>query len=753
MKITTKSVCLPALAATTVGFCLLGEVATAWATTPPKPTCTITSPANNATVTNSSVTIKGRTSDFHEAVTNVYYEVNGTGDWIAVGPAGTTNAFTNWSVVVPLAIGSNTIKVYAVNATNETSDPTNSLNVFYKVLAPLSVYVVGPGSVSYTNNQPLVIDKPYTITATADAGCKLISWTTNGVVSTNVASHRLNFVMAEGMSIVATFEDVTKPTIFITAPASTKGSNSVVSLGGTANDNVGVFRVYYSINAGPTNYAVVTTNGYTNWSAVLILSPGTNVVRFYAQDAAGNVGAATITLHDLSGGFAPQSVSGLIFQAQPSNSAPYQAYLGISTWAYVRGSEFSVGDYWYNQVDANTAQFAHFEIAPAPNSGGDGVETLTFTSSTGGTYFDTNEGGTFTLSGATGAAPSDLNGTTLEGFAAVGGPFTNSYTNGAFTADNLPGGIVGAGSFTYALYSPQTALVTATFTDTDDLGVSNYVLLNFEDVRELVSVDGASKDAAKAPLTNSGYFYSAATTPVAAAIYDSGPFTTVSPATAPAGPAPESLAGWTAAVTVKHTKTNDTRTTVVTYTPLLGFDGATFGKIDSNTNDNTDVGNYTYTRTSRDTGVLSLIPIAPPTGTSDNNTVLLTFSSPTFCAFTNGNSHGTVSLSQQAATVPVSLVGDKLIFTPASPQNKTTVVTFGYDTLTSASGTNTPTTKSYTFGQFGPQVGMAQTWDESGTNYVTLWFTSATPPTGSFVATKIETNGSVSVVNGTFRRD
>jgi hypothetical protein len=81
------------------------------------------------------------------------------------------------------------------------------------------------------------------------------------------------------------------------------------------------------------------------------------------------------------------------------------------------------------------------------------------------------------------------------------------------------------------------------------------------------------------------------------------------------------------------------------------------------------------------------------------------------------------------------------------------VVTFSYDTLTSASGTNTPTTKSYTFAPFGPQVAMVQDWNDSGTNYITMWFTSATPPAGSFVAATVDTNGSVNVLNGTFRRD
>jgi hypothetical protein len=126
----------------------------------------------------------------------------------------------------------------------------------------------------------------------------------------------------------------------------------------------------------------------------------------------------------------------------------------------------------------------------------------------------------------------------------------------------------------------------------------------------------------------------------------------------------------------------------------------------------------------------------------------LVFTSPTSGNFTNGDYHGSFTLSQKTATVPASLVGMTLTVTPAPSYSESpTVATFGYDTLNSVKdGVATP--QSYIFGQFGPQTAQLQTWDASKTNYLTLWFT--TPSSGNFVSTKLKSGG-YSIGNGTFK--
>ncbi len=672
-----------------------------------KPTLTILSP-KSGTVTSALLTVNGTTKD-DVAVASVNYQLNGGGWTLAT----TGNVYSNWTVAnLTLAPGSNTIRFYAGDTCGNIST-TNSLSIFYQVMTPLSVTVSGPGKVgSYANNQNLVIGKPYTMTATANAGCKFTGWSG----TTNSTSASLKFIMAQGMSLTGNFVDSTKPTISITPLPATKGSNSVVALCGKANDNVAVQSVYYTVNSGPANCVVVTTNGYTNWTAVLILNRGVNVVLFYAQDTSGNISSpASITLNNQASGLAPQSLSGVIMTLDPGS--PETVFIGANTYAYVGETNAGVGGYALSQLDANTARFAHEDLT---HSAGTGVTTLMFTTTTNGSYTNDDGGsGLFTLGGATGAAPSSLNGTTLLGQGIFAGAFTNHYSYGTFSADGLPVGVVGAGSYTYSLFSPQMALVTETFTNTEALGYTNFVLLDFA---------GSSNS-----------FYSAATGPTAVAS-DTGSFLAISPAKAPAGHAPESIAGLTVAATTVHNGQSGSF--------VAGFDAATFGQFDANTHDNsTEVGSYTYTRNGPNTGLLLLKSLAPPSDIDGNGSILLNFSSPTSATFGDVHNHGAVSASPQAATVPVSLVGRTLNF---NSHGTGPAMTFGYETVTVVDRSGDIQTNSYSFGQFGPRVALLQTSDlpPTETNYITLWFSSTNSGNGMRVV--VESGAVTNVSNGTF---
>lgn len=73
--------------------------------------------------------------------------------------------------------------------------------------------------------------------------------------------------------------DRARPTVKIVSPVSAgiRFSNELLTVTGTAKDDVGVGMVWYSLNNSEPTNAV----GTTNWSAVLALEPGTNY--FYAQ--------------------------------------------------------------------------------------------------------------------------------------------------------------------------------------------------------------------------------------------------------------------------------------------------------------------------------------------------------------------------------------------------------------------------------------------------------------------------------------
>ena len=70
--------------------------------------------------------------------------------------------------------------------------------------------------------------------------------------------------------------DMVKPTLSIVSPTlNQQWSNATFTATGKAGDNVAVATVYYSFNGGLWTNAT-TANNWTNWSATLPLTPGTN---------------------------------------------------------------------------------------------------------------------------------------------------------------------------------------------------------------------------------------------------------------------------------------------------------------------------------------------------------------------------------------------------------------------------------------------------------------------------------------------
>ncbi len=82
------------------------------------------------------------------------------------------------------------------------------------------------------------------------------------------------------------FADGTPPTISIINPSSGLiASNSAFTIQGTATDNLGVSNVWIQFNDGPFMKAI----GTANWSTNVTLNPGTNSIRAFAEDFAGNL--------------------------------------------------------------------------------------------------------------------------------------------------------------------------------------------------------------------------------------------------------------------------------------------------------------------------------------------------------------------------------------------------------------------------------------------------------------------------------
>src|SRR5437899_13040530 len=84
--------------------------------------------------------------------------------------------------------------------------------------------------------------------------------------------------------------------VTVTSPTSNTTyttSSLLLTLGGTASDNVGVTRVTWTNSRGGSG----TATGTTSWTAGgIVLQPGTNVLTVTAQDAVGNTETATLTV-------------------------------------------------------------------------------------------------------------------------------------------------------------------------------------------------------------------------------------------------------------------------------------------------------------------------------------------------------------------------------------------------------------------------------------------------------------------------
>jgi len=94
----------------------------------------------------------------------------------------------------------------------------------------------------------------------------------------------------------ASTSDRTNPAIAISGPTTNttySTSASTIALSGTATDNVSVSSVTWSNSRGGSG----TANGAASWSVASVgLQIGSNVITVTARDAAGNVGADTVTV-------------------------------------------------------------------------------------------------------------------------------------------------------------------------------------------------------------------------------------------------------------------------------------------------------------------------------------------------------------------------------------------------------------------------------------------------------------------------
>ena len=177
-----------------------------------------------------------------------------------------------------------------------TSNPTFSTSTTLLTLGGTASDNVGVTQVTWANSR-----------GGSGTAIGTTSWTASGIVlqmGTNVLTVQARDAAGNFStdSLTVTLSDAAPPTITITSPTATSTyttSNSLLTLGGTASDNVGVTQVTWLSSRGGSG----TASGTTSWAASgIVLQTGTNVLAVQARDAAGNTATASLTV-TLSGTF------------------------------------------------------------------------------------------------------------------------------------------------------------------------------------------------------------------------------------------------------------------------------------------------------------------------------------------------------------------------------------------------------------------------------------------------------------------
>jgi hypothetical protein len=624
-----------------------------------------------------------------------------------------------------------TSPVYPITSGTNVTLVAEFTQIKYDVTAVSSPAVAGTVSGAGTNE----CGEKVTLRATAKTGFKFVNWVNvdgGAIVGTNTS---LSVTVTSNASFQANFVDIQAPKLTVAAPTlGEKVGTAAFTISGTATDNLAVWYVAYSLNSNAWVDLPVGSSGV--WSANVNLEPGkTNTLSVYAVDTSTNMSKTNyIRFVCTAAGYAPASLSGLMATVSfviPTNRAPVEASFGPATIAEsstTTNEDWGAGTYTYTLTGSNTAQLVVNRTAPAERAGVN-TNILTFSDAYDATFakVDSTDTGSFAFSVAPNLVPATISGHVSTSVSATETSFvtTNTSGDGVFTAADSLGRSYG-GTYTFTPYSPVMAVEQQVFTNPPELlGMSNFVLFTY---------------TSDSPF--SGYYdyvgFSASETNV-----DVGTFTAVEKTNKVKYVAPASIAGleWTVESTGKPTFT-------------LSFGDATFGQATaeaSNTN-RYGVGAYTYTRLGTNSAKLD-VSYLPPFNlihTNNNNTILLTFSSPTHAISTNEEqgTSSTITSATAPDTAPATIQGDTVsvtsTFNSANAKDIGTVTdiySYGTWTQISKSATNAV---SYTYAPISPNFALL-TGDDN--NYVELTFSSA--KTGTFISTVVE-DAEIKIEAGTF---
>lgn len=303
------------------------------------PLVSITNVVSGVRVSNANFTVLGTATD-NVAVASVYCQLNGSGWGNASGFAS-----NHWSDNVRLNPGTNQFQAFAVDTSGNYS-LTSNVTLFFAVTNQLQIRALGLGTISPNySNAWLDIGQNYSITSSPAFGFVATNWiiSTNWIGSMATNSKVVQFMMESNLTLEVNFVDVTRPTNSITSPANGQHTtNALATVLGKASDNWKVAGVWYQLNNGPWS-PPGTTNGWTNWTTTLPLIVGTNTLKAYAMDLAGNlsttssvsvISSNTFKLQLAFTNAVPLRTNGLVFSLELSKglNGHIQVSTNLTSW-------------------------------------------------------------------------------------------------------------------------------------------------------------------------------------------------------------------------------------------------------------------------------------------------------------------------------------------------------------------------------------------------------------------------------------
>ncbi len=276
------------------------------------PAVKIVSPAPLARTSNDVATIIGTATD-NMTVTQVFCTVDGGAPLVA-------NGTDRWTNLVPVGVGTNLIRAYALDSSGNQSTNNASVSIVRLAADRLDLRITGKGTLSPNlSNKVVLVNASFSITASPSAGFVFSNWTRGDLADTVLTNGRtLRFTMESNLVLTANF--VTNPFTPV------KGTyNGLFTADPRQQNNSGFFSMTVDTNGSGSGSLRIGSSNKTFVAKFDLFGNATNTLTI---PQAGGTNPLTLSLNlDLHGG--GNVITGQLQNPASSWTANVTAYRAI----------------------------------------------------------------------------------------------------------------------------------------------------------------------------------------------------------------------------------------------------------------------------------------------------------------------------------------------------------------------------------------------------------------------------------------